>query len=53
MTKAGVKSAIPADEVIDSMGRIGKLIPACLRETGEDGLAATPTGLTIMQKMRQ
>lgn len=53
MTKAGVKSAIPADEVIDSMGRIGKFIPACLRETGEDGLAATPTGLTIMQKMRQ
>lgn len=53
MTKAGVKSAIPADEVIDSMGRIGKLIPACLRETGEDGLAATPTGLIIMQKMRQ
>lgn len=53
MTKAGVKSAIPADEVIDSMGRIGKLVPACLRETGEDGLAATPTGLTIMQKMRQ
>jgi len=53
MTKAGVKSEIPADEVIDSMGRIGKLIPACLRETGEDGLAATPTGLTIMQKMRQ
>lgn len=53
MTKAGVKSAIPADEVIDSMGRIGKLIPTCLRETGEDGLAATPTGLTIMQKMRQ
>ena len=53
MTKAGVKSAIPADEVIDSMGRIGKLIPACLRETGEDGLAATPTGLMIMQKMRK
>lgn len=53
MTKAGIKSAIPADEVIDSMGRIGKLIPACLRETGEDGLAATPTGLMIMQKMRQ
>lgn len=53
MTKAGVKSAIPADEIIDSMGRIGKLIPACLRETGEDGLAATPTGLMIMQKMRQ
>ena len=51
MTKAGVKSAIPADEVIDSMGRIGKLLPACLRETGQDGLATTPTGLKILKKI--
>lgn len=52
MTKAGVKSAIPADEVIDSMGRIGKLLPSCLRETGQDGLATTPTGLSIAKKMK-
>lgn len=51
MTKAGVKSAIPADEVIDSMGRIGRLLPACLRETGQDGLATTPTGLKILKKI--
>lgn len=51
MTKAGVKSTIPADEVIDSMGRIGKLLPACLRETGQDGLATTPTGLKILKKI--
>ena len=51
MTKAGVKSTIPADEVIDSMGRIGKLLPACLRETGQDGLATTPTGLKIRKKI--
>lgn len=52
MTKAGVKSAIPADEVIETMGRIGKLIPACLRETGQDGLAATQTALRIQKKLR-
>lgn len=52
MTKASVKSAIPADEVIDSMGRIGKLLPSCLRETGQDGLATTPTGLSIAKKMK-
>ncbi len=52
MTKAGVKSAIPADEVIETMGRIGKLIPACLRETGQDGLAATQTALKIQKKLR-
>lgn len=52
MTKAGVKSAIPADEVIEAMGRIGRLIPSCLRETGQEGLAATQTGLRIRVKMR-
>lgn len=45
MVMAGVKSRIPADEVIDSMGRIGKLIPPCLKETGKEGLAITPTAL--------
>lgn len=53
MTKAGVKSAIPADEVIETMGRIGRLIPACLRETGQDGLAATQTALRIQKKLRE
>lgn len=42
---AGIKSRIPADEVIDSMRRIGHLIPPCLRETGQEGLAITPTAL--------
>lgn len=43
MTMAGIKSVIPADEVIDSMRRIGDDMPACLKETGEGGLAITPT----------
>ena len=45
MSMAGIKSAIPVDEVFDTMGRIGKLIPACLRETSLEGLAATPSAL--------
>lgn len=52
LTKAGVKSAIPADEVIDSMGRIGRLIPACLKETSQEGLAATQTAAEILNKMK-
>lgn len=40
---AGVRSAIEPDEVIAAMKRIGRLIPACLRETGEEGLAASET----------
>ncbi len=51
MTKAGVKSAIPADEVIDSVGRIGHLIPPCLRETSQEGLATTATAEKIVKKL--
>ena len=47
MAIAGIESAIPADEVIESMGRIGQLLPACLRETSQEGLAVTPTALKV------
>lgn len=52
MTKAGIKSAIPADEVIEAMGRIGSLIPPCLKETSQEGLAATATAQKISEKMQ-
>ena len=45
MSMAGIKSAIPVDEVFETMGRIGKLIPACLSEASLEGLAATPSAL--------
>lgn len=41
---AGIESRIPCDEVIDAMYRIGENMPSALKETGEGGLAATPTG---------
>ncbi|SER53397.1 L-serine ammonia-lyase, iron-sulfur-dependent, subunit alpha [Salisediminibacterium halotolerans] len=44
MALAGIESRIPCDEVIDAMFRIGQTMPSTLRETGEGGLAATPTG---------
>ncbi|PRO65266.1 L-serine ammonia-lyase, iron-sulfur-dependent, subunit alpha [Alkalicoccus urumqiensis] len=44
MALAGIESRIPCDEVIDAMYRIGQNMPTSLRETGEGGLAATPTG---------
>ena len=47
MAKAGIRSAIEPDEVIDSMKRIGKLLPTCLRETGQEGLATTKTAERI------
>jgi L-serine dehydratase len=48
MAVAGIRSKIPPDEVIDAMRDVGEALPRSLRETGEGGLAATPTGLEIM-----
>ncbi len=46
---AGVESAIPADEVVLAMKRVGDSLPAALRETAEGGLAATPTAQSLYQ----
>ena len=51
MALAGVRSVIPPDEVIDSMRRIGRLLPGCLRETSQDGLATTPTAQKIAKQL--
>ncbi len=44
---AGIKSAIPADEVIIAMKRIGDTMSVSLKETAEGGLAVTPTGKAL------
>lgn len=49
MALAGLASPIPCDEVIDAMGAVGRSMPTSLRETGEGGLAATPTGRRIAE----
>ena len=51
MAMVGIVSKIPPDEVIDAMRSIGLAIPSCIRETGQGGLAATPTGLRIAQEL--
>ncbi len=48
---AGVTSVIPADEVITAMGAVGRSLPDSLRETARGGLAVTPTGLKLHQKI--
>ncbi len=48
---AGVYSIIPVDEVIETMGRVGKQLPMELRETARGGLATTPTGQAINKKI--
>ncbi len=49
MAVAGIVSRIPPDEVIDAMREVGEALPKSLRETGEGGLAATPTGQEVMK----
>ena len=48
---AGIQSAIPADEVIQAMKRVGDAMPAALRETAEGGLATTPTGRKLFEQV--
>ena len=52
MALAGITSRIPADEVIDCMGDVGCRLPMELRETALGGLAATPFGQSVKEKMK-
>ena len=45
MALAGVRCVIPFDDVVIAMRDIGRRMPRDLKETGEAGLAATPSGL--------
>ncbi len=47
MALCGIRSAVPPDEVVDAMREVGDKMHASLRETGEGGLAATPTGRRV------
>ncbi len=47
----GIKSAIPADEVILTMKKVGDTMPSSLKETAEGGLAATPTGKRLREQV--
>ena len=48
---AGLESVIPPDEVVLAMASVGRLLPPELRETGEGGIADTPTGRRIALEM--
>jgi L-serine dehydratase len=50
MALAGIEFAIPVDEVIDTMGEIGKDMDVRYKETAGGGLAATPTGRRLARE---
>jgi len=51
LAEAGIRSAIPFDEVVSAMKAIGDSMPSALRESAEGGLAQTPTGLEYKRKI--
>lgn len=48
---AGIRSRIPADEVIETMYQVGLEMPSKFRETGKGGLAATPTAQALEKEI--
>ena len=48
---AGIRSAVPPDEVIDAMREVGDKMDVSLRETGLGGVAATAFGQAMTEKM--
>lgn len=47
---AGIKSAIPFDEVVAAMAKVGRMMPHELRETSLGGIAAAKTALEYAKK---
>ena len=52
MALAGITSAIPVDEVIDAMRRIGADMSDTLKETARGGLATTRTALEVKNRLK-
>jgi L-serine dehydratase len=53
LVEAGVRSAIPFDEVVSAMKAIGDTMPQALRESALGGLAVTPTGLAYKERLER
>lgn len=51
MALAGDNSIVPVDEVVDVMGEVGQSMESKYKETALGGLAATPTGKAIANRV--
>lgn len=52
MALAEIESRIPPDQVFDAMREVGDRMAAELKETGAGGLAASPAGKEIAERLR-
>ncbi|KAF2955191.1 L-serine ammonia-lyase, iron-sulfur-dependent, subunit alpha [Marinitoga sp. 38H-ov] len=53
MALSGIESVIPFDEVVDAMYRVGKMMHEDLRETGNGGIAVTPTAKKLVNDIKK
>ncbi len=53
MALAGIESVVPLDEVVDALKQVGALMSSSLKESAQAGLATTPTGLRITEKLNE
>jgi L-serine dehydratase len=51
MALAGIEAKIPADECITAMKTVGNALPPSLKETAGGGLASTPTGRALKERV--
>ena len=51
MALAGQVAHIPFDQVVDSMFKVGKMLPPQLKETAMGGIATTPAGQAIFKEI--
>jgi L-serine dehydratase len=51
MACSGFDEVIPYDEVLETVSRVSKQMPTCVKCTGRGGLAMTPTALRLKEKI--
>lgn len=53
MSCAGFNAVIPYDEVLDTIEKVSKQMPPCVKCTGKGGLSVTPSALQLKKKLKE
>lgn len=53
MARSGFNSVIPLDEVIETVSKVSRQMPACVKCTGKGGLAITPSAVALKEKLSE
>jgi L-serine dehydratase len=53
LAEAGVRSAVPFDEVVGALKAIGDAMPQAVKESALGGLAATPSALAVKERLER